>query len=73
LPTLRHVAEYTPPDALHPVQGLSAVLKLDWQPPMQLPVSRWSLASFELSDIGDVEAVAAAGAVRIDLVLWTVA
>src|SRR5207245_10899118 len=47
--TLRHVAEYTPPVALQPTQGLSPDLKLDWQPPTQSFLVAASLASFATS------------------------
>jgi hypothetical protein len=43
---------------------LSAVLKLDWQPPTQLPVSRSSLANFAESDVGAAAVIAMAGDVR---------
>jgi len=58
LPTFRQVDEYTPPVALHPTQGAVDVLKLDWHPPAQLLVSRWSLASFAASDIGAADTAA---------------
>ncbi|UPK35100.1 hypothetical protein IVB18_45190 [Bradyrhizobium sp. 186] len=63
----RQVDEYTPPEMEHPCQGSLPDLKLDWQPPTQLPVLLAILASCAASDIGD--AVAAVGAVREDMVL----
>jgi len=70
LPTLRHVAEYTPPVALQPTQGLSPDLKLDWQPPTQSFVVAASLASFATSDVGS--AVAGVEEIVADLLLRTV-
>jgi hypothetical protein len=37
-------------DPLHPCQGSLPDLKLDWQPPAQLPVFLSSLASFADTD-----------------------
>ena len=62
--TFLHVGEKTPPDALHPFQGALPVLKLDWQPSVQLleVFSIW--ASFANTEFGAGDGVCVAGDVR---------
>jgi hypothetical protein len=52
-PVFLQVDEYEPLDTEHPTHGALAVLKLDWQPPTQLPVSLASFASCAITGEAD--------------------
>jgi hypothetical protein len=69
LPTFLQNCSHEPLESEHPCQGSFADLKLDWQPPAQLPVALASLASFADTESGAADGVRAATDARRDTVL----
>jgi hypothetical protein len=69
LPTFLQNCNHEPLESEHPCQGSFADLKLDWQPPAQLPVAAASLASFADTESGVADGVRAATDARRDTVL----
>jgi hypothetical protein len=71
LPTFLHVDEKRPEAKEHPTQGASPDLKLDAQPPAQLPVMAFGsfASSRSAGDIGDADGVGVVDDVRGDTVL----